>query len=111
MHSLPTDAELPIYGNKCIAMREGVIDLHGSVINQTWTKLNASIIVGATTLSVADSITEWKVNDWIVVASTDYDHEHSEKRQITNITGSMITVSEPFIFPHYSGSVTETMNG
>jgi hypothetical protein len=43
MHSLPTDAEIPIYGNKCIAMREGVIDLHGSKIVNTWTKLNASI--------------------------------------------------------------------
>ena len=40
MHSNKESPELPIYGNKCIAVRNGILDFHGVPRNPTWAELD-----------------------------------------------------------------------
>ena len=37
MYGNKQSPEIPIYGNKCIAIRNGVLDMHGAPRNPTWT--------------------------------------------------------------------------
>ena len=39
MHGEKYSPELPIYGNKVIAVRNGVLDMHGIPRSPTWTEL------------------------------------------------------------------------
>jgi hypothetical protein len=48
MHSTVESPYLPIYGNKVIGVRFGVIEMHGIERPITWTKLAATVDVGAT---------------------------------------------------------------
>jgi hypothetical protein len=48
MHSKIDDPYLPSYGNKCIGLRYGTLDMHGVAKTPTWTFLDATIEKGAT---------------------------------------------------------------
>lgn len=37
MHSTISDPYIPIYGNKCIGLRYGTLDMHGVPKTPTWT--------------------------------------------------------------------------
>ena len=49
---------------------------------------------------------DWQVGEEVVIASTDFDHNHAERRTITAKSGNTFTVSEAFEYEHLS--VTET---
>ena len=40
MHGDENTKEIPIYGRKVIAMREGILDLHGKPKTPTWLKIS-----------------------------------------------------------------------
>jgi len=42
MHGLISDPYLPIYGNKCIGLRYGTLDLHGVKREPEWTSLDTT---------------------------------------------------------------------
>jgi hypothetical protein len=44
--------ELPIYGSKVIALRNGTIDMHGRPVGVTWTRLGSTANVGDTQIYV-----------------------------------------------------------
>lgn len=92
----------PIFGNKGIGCLECKFSMHGKVRTYTWTMLSASIMAGDTTLNVMDSV-DWEVGEEIVVASTDFDHNEAEKKTITAISGTTITVDSAFVHEHFSG--------
>lgn len=46
MHGNRESPELPIYGNKVIAVRNGILDMHGVVRNPTWTELYTTANAG-----------------------------------------------------------------
>lgn len=48
MHSNRSSPELPIFGNKVIAMYNGVLDIHGVPRNPTWTELDVTAEIGST---------------------------------------------------------------
>ena len=48
MHSKIDDPYLPIYGNKCIGLRFGTLDLHGIPKEPTWTTMESTVEAGAT---------------------------------------------------------------
>lgn len=48
MHGTRDDPELPIYGNKVLAVREGTLEMHGLKRTPTWTELETSANVGDT---------------------------------------------------------------
>ena len=47
MHSDKYSPEIPIYGNKVIAVRNGVLDMHGARRDPVWTELESTVEAGA----------------------------------------------------------------
>lgn len=82
--------------------------MYGKERTKTWTTLAATISVGDTSFTVNEAV-DWVAGEEIVVASTDFDHNHAERRTITSVSGTTVTVSEQFAYQHVS--VTETYSG
>ncbi|KAL3886657.1 hypothetical protein ACJMK2_026637 [Sinanodonta woodiana] len=106
------DRELPIYGTKVLALREGVLDLHGMHIPLTWTRLQTTAVAGGTTIVLTHPV-EWNVGDEIVIASTGgfRSQNETEKHIISAISADKrtITLVSPLKFEHLG--VTETFGG
>jgi hypothetical protein len=66
--------------------------------------------IGATTIKMLHKLEDWLVGDEIVIASTDWNHIHSERRiikTITTVSGkSVITFDQPLVYRHYSAVET-----
>nr|XP_018672072.2 fibrocystin-L-like [Ciona intestinalis] len=94
MHGHLRSQELPIYGAKTLALRNGTLDLHGKFIPQTWSKLASTAEAGATQITLEHSVT-WQVNDEIVIATTGLRHSQSqtEKRSISAISADGRTLN------------------
>lgn len=58
MYSKRFDPELPIFGNKVIAMYNGVLDMHGVTRNPTWTMLDTTSDVNSTTITLIRDV-DW----------------------------------------------------
>jgi hypothetical protein len=84
MHSNRSSPEIPIFGNKVIAMYNGVLDLHGIPRNPTWTELDVTADIGGTQLTLIRDV-DWKVGESIVIAPTGYFNTEAEERIITAI--------------------------
>lgn len=87
LHGHHRSRELPIYGTKVLAVRNGTLDLHGIEVPLTWTRLDSTAAAGTNTLSLVDPV-EWNVGDEIVIASTGHRHTQSEneKKKISAIS-------------------------
>lgn len=85
MHGKKYDPYIPIYGNKCIGVRFSTIDIHGAPRTKTWTSLQTTIPIGATTLTLQDPV-DWQVGEKFVMASTGFKKEEAEKRTVTAIS-------------------------
>jgi hypothetical protein len=46
MHGLIDDPYLPVYGNKVIGVKFGVLDMHGVERTPTWTMLESTVYAG-----------------------------------------------------------------
>jgi hypothetical protein len=110
MHSLKYSPRIPIFGNKCIGVHYGTLEMHGIERPVTWTDLKTTAEAGATSITLNDVTGEpldWKVGEEIVIASTDYSGRNAEQRKITSITNTstnpVITFDEPLLFKHYAG--------
>lgn len=58
-------------GTRGIMVMGGILELHGTPPNKTWTKIGDHAAAGATTVNLSESVS-WNINDQIVVATTDY---------------------------------------
>jgi hypothetical protein len=58
MHGDIASPYLPIYGNKCIGVRYGTLDMHGVKREPTWTTLDTTVEKGS------DKITLFEKVDW-----------------------------------------------
>ena len=58
MHGKITDPYLPVYGNKCIGVRHGELDMHGPVRTPTWTLMDKTELPGATTITLNTQV-DW----------------------------------------------------
>ncbi|KAM4688908.1 fibrocystin-L [Discoglossus pictus] len=109
LHGHLRSPELPVYGAKTLAVREGTLDLHGLPVPVTWTRLAQTAEAGTSTIILQQSVT-WKAGDEIVIASTGHRHsqQESEKRTIMAISadGTNVTLTEPLNFKHLGISVT-----
>ncbi len=109
-HVLST--ELPVYGAKTLALREGTLDFHGRPLNLTWTRLSATVQAGSDTIQLQDYV-EWEEGGTIVIASTSFSQLENEERIIESITpgdgGSILKLTEPLDFEHIS--VQQTIDG
>lgn len=107
MHSSVSDPYLPIYGNKCIGVRYGTLDMHGIERTPTWTFLDTTVEAGGTVITLSEEV-DWKPGEQIAVASTSYNPREGEKRTIISIdeTNKIITVDQPFEFKHFAAIET-----
>ena len=95
----------PMFGNKGIGCKDCKFSMHGAPRTKTWSSLSATVSPNSTQLTVVDSV-DWQVGEEIVVASTSFEWTEAERRTITAISGSTITVDTPFQFQHIA--VVET---
>ncbi|XP_033493349.2 PKHD1 like 1, tandem duplicate 1 [Epinephelus lanceolatus] len=101
--------ELPVYGAKTLAVREGVLDLHGIPVPVPWTHLAQTATSGTVTLTLMKAVT-WKAGDEIVIASTGHRHSQRENevRRIAAVSadGMTLTLTEPLEYTHLGVTVT-----
>ncbi|KAM9824037.1 PKHD1 like 1, tandem duplicate 1 [Neosynchiropus ocellatus] len=109
LHGAVRAPELPVYGAKTLAIREGTLDLHGKPVPQTWTRLAATAAEGATTITLEKKVT-WKANDKIVIATTGHRHSQKENevKTIASVSadGLTLTLTEPLTYEHLGVRVT-----
>ncbi|XP_078617899.1 fibrocystin-L-like [Branchiostoma floridae x Branchiostoma japonicum] len=109
MHGHVRSPELPLYGAKTLAVREGTLDLHGKPTPVTWTFLAASVSPGDTTLTLTQSV-NWEVDDQIVLATTGHRHtqRQNEVRTIASVSsdGRTVTITEGLQYRHISAVTT-----
>ncbi|XP_040289774.1 fibrocystin-L-like [Bufo bufo] len=109
LHGQIRSPELPVYGAKTLAVRQGTLDLHGIPIPVTWTRLAQTVESGNSTIILQKSVT-WKAGDEIVIASTGHRHSQSqnEKRTIQSVSGdgTVLTLTPPLLYKHLGISVT-----
>ncbi|XP_052804443.1 fibrocystin-L-like isoform X2 [Mya arenaria] len=105
------DAEIPVFGTKVIGNRNGTLDLHGTAIVNTWTRLATTANAGDTTITIEDDISDWNVGDEIVIATTGSrgSEGETEKKVISAINGQTITLADALEFMHLG--VSETFTG
>nr|XP_045000409.1 fibrocystin-L [Jaculus jaculus] len=108
LHGHLRSPELPIYGAKTLAVREGTLDLHGLPVPVVWTRLAHTANAGEQILIVQDAVT-WKAGDSIIIASTGHRHsqQENEKRTIASVSadGINITLTSPLNYTHLGISV------
>jgi len=104
--------ELPLFGTKNIALREGEITVIGRPINVTWSKLISTLSPGDTTLNLKDWVS-WEIGGSIVIASTSYSQRENEVRGIKSIRsgpqGSILELTAALEYEHIS--VQQTVGG
>jgi len=106
MHSKIDDPYIPIYGNKCIGLRFGVLDMHGVAKTPTWTTMEATVERGATSIQLTEKV-NWVVGDQISIASTSYNPREGERAFIkeidnTNPDKPILKLTAPLEFRHYA---------
>ena len=111
MYGNRVSTELPLFGAKTLAVRNGTLDLHGKPIMNTWTCLSSTVRAGERVLTVKHNVSDWEVGGLIVIASTSYSRRENEELTIESISndGRSITVTTPLQYTHIS--VTQTING
>ncbi|XP_038580507.1 PKHD1 like 1, tandem duplicate 1 [Micropterus salmoides] len=109
LHGHLRSPELPVYGTKTLAVREGVLDLHGIPVPVPWTHLAQTASNGSVTLTLMKAVT-WKAGDEIVIASTGHRHSQKENevRMIAAVSadGKTLTLTEPLKYTHLGVTVT-----
>ena len=92
--------ELPVYGAKCIGVREGELQMHGKP-KHTWTRLSATAFANNTHVDLRDPV-DWEPNDLIVIASTSFDQEEAEPMRVAQVTrnGTRVELQSPLRFDH-----------
>ena len=108
MYGNVLSTEIPLFGAKTLAVRNGTLDIHGKPIMNTWTRLAETIQAGMTVLHVQHNVSDWEVGGQIVLASTSYSRRENEQLTIASISndGKYITVSTPVKYTHISTSQT-----
>ena len=119
MHGDVTTPAIPTYGNKNIAVRKGQLHLVGKTREVTWTMLDSTATAGSNsiTLLAQPATFDWAIGEEIVIASTDYDHKHSEKAIITAVADhsadgalankrKVLTLDRNLVHKHFAEKVT-----
>ena len=93
--------ELPVYGSKCIGVRQGALDLHGAPTGTQWTRLAATAAPNATSIKLRESVT-WAPGSLIIIASTSFNQEEAEPVRVVSLAedGTLVELSRPLKFEH-----------
>ena len=106
LYGKKSDKQLPIFGNKMLAVHKGILEIHGIKREPTFTLLSETAALGTDTIKLKQAV-DWKAGEVIVIASTDYDHLHSERRTIKSVIDSKtLVLDSPLDYKHYSAIET-----
>ena len=103
------DPEIPLYGAKVLAVRQGGLDFHGIKRSRTWTRLSETANMNQNFIKVRDFV-DWAPGDCIVIAPTGKDSNETETRVVVDISdnGYTINLDEELDFLHLG--ITDTYN-
>ena len=107
LHGNTHTRAIPNYGSKFIAVRNGVLDIHGEPRTPSWTILDQTANAGDYTIHLQESV-NWKPTEKVVVATTSYVLEESEVMEISSVSasGTEITFTTPLQYQHYAATET-----
>jgi hypothetical protein len=112
MYGTLRSIELPIFGAKVLALRNGTLDLHGKPVGVTWTYLSATANANSNQIQLKDPI-GWSNGDQIVIATTgdNLSVGQSETNYITSISADKktLTLKTPLKYEHLS--ISRTVGG
>ena len=105
IHGNSTSPALPNYGNKFIAVRNGVLDIHGNPRNPSWSLLAETANINDNTITLQDSV-NWQIGEQVIIATTSYVLEESEVMTIASTNGAEITFTAGLKYKHYAATET-----
>lgn len=82
-----------------MVMNMGMLEIHGTPVGKTFTKLAASVQSGSNTLTVSDNL-GWHVGDHIVITSTSLFPSETEENYIASLSGNRVTLAKPLNYSH-----------
>lgn len=88
----------PVEGGSMI-MVMGDLEIHGSPVNPTWTRLAATAPAGSTTLTLTQDV-NWQPGDHLVVATTSLNPMESEEAWVSSVSGNTVTLQSPLKYEH-----------
>jgi len=77
MYGTLADPYLPLYGNKCIGLRESTLDMHGVKRLRTWTVMKETALSGSDKIILNEPV-DWVAGEQIAIATTSFDNTESE---------------------------------
>ena len=82
---------------------QGGDDNDPSVTGSSWMRLNSTLKGGGMekSLMVSGMPADWKMNDYLVVSSTDYLPGHAEQLQVSSVSGSTVNLVGGVENPHW----------
>ncbi len=91
----------------------GRMEFHGAPLSRSWVKLGAATAKGATTVTLAEKVTGWRVGDRVIITATNKQNVPDEGRYATNrsgleteertirsIEGTTLSLDTPLAFKH-----------
>jgi len=109
MHGKKYDPTVPIYGNKVLGARYSTVDMHGAARTSSWTRLDATVASGATSITLVDEV-DWKAGEMIMITSTDFDRNQAEQHEIDSVSNAggktTIVLKTALAHEHYAALQT-----
>jgi hypothetical protein len=84
----------------------GDLEIHGSPLTPTWTRLASTAQAGAKSLTLSQAV-GWKAGDHIVVASTSLNPAESEEDWIASVSGNTVLLQNPLKYEHDGTAPTQ----
>eukprot|EP01119_Soliformovum_irregulare_P024988 TRINITY_DN911_c0_g1_i4.p1 TRINITY_DN911_c0_g1~~TRINITY_DN911_c0_g1_i4.p1 ORF type:complete len:982 (-),score=247.99 TRINITY_DN911_c0_g1_i4:64-3009(-) len=89
------------YGKKVLLVyEEGQWIAHAKGRRPVWTRLAASVNRDDTTLTLIENV-DWKVGDQIIITSTDFNADQTERNTIKAVNGKTVTLQYPLKWGHF----------
>ncbi len=110
----PYSRELPLYGAKTIAVRDGFVVMRGQPKTPTWTLMAQTADVGATSIRLQGPV-NWAVGDVIAIASSSLFANETDSASITSVAYDASTnvttlgLDQPLNYTHLG--ITVPVNG
>ena len=92
LHGQKNDPAMPLYGNKVIGVRNGILDMHGAPRSHSWTSLDVTANAGENEITV-QGLVDWVAGEKIIIASTDFDMNQAEELTITAVSQGVGTTT------------------
>ncbi len=110
LHGHVRSREIPVFGTKVLALREGTLDLHGLHVPITWTHLSSTAEPGTNQLHLKQQIT-WKPGDQIILAPTGKSQREFEELTITAVLNDNYTLEVSPALKYKHICINQTFDG